>query len=524
MTRPHQLQPVALDEEGSGFPGGVHDDRPDAGPGSEGGNGWRRAARRGWPIAAVLVVAMALGGAQLVLDAREQGRLNRLHAVPGVLAAVDPSTLRELWSSETRSSFIGGVVVGDDLVESAASPDGTQVVQRLEGGTGAVLWSVPVTSPDPELAKAITSIGYWFAPGCQPVPDHTFVWCTVGDEYLEFDPDPTSWPEAGRTRVVVVDAATGARVGEYEPASTDSFAALGETLLICSTAADGAVSVQAWDLRSEQPVWQSPLPASSAAATDDEPEPLTQPGPAAWVGTQGDKIVVQGRRDVWILSEDGQVQQAFPLAHDRTSLTMLRDRLWSKLDYSSDLPVMSLLLADGSWTEPVAEEPVSLTVDDGSVRDLCFTSARGRLRAIDCETAAETWERPSAGSTSGLLLDGTLYTATSTQISAIDAVTGDLRWQAVRDATVSTTPDRVLSDGQSLLLLEQAPAPEGEDRSQGQIEIVALSMADGSLSWRSPLEEQGSAYDWFSMSALGDRLAITTSDGNSSTTRVYGSR
>lgn len=523
------MQPVALEEEGSGFPSGVRSDRPDAGPAAEDGNGsgWRRAARRGWPITATVVVALALGGAQLVLDARERGRLNQLRAVPGVLAAVDPSTLRELWSSESPGVAMGAKA-GGDLVRGVASPDGSQLVELLDGSSGAALWSAPVAPPDPNLAEAIVTVGPWFGPRCQPVPDRDLVWCTVEDEYPVLDSD-TAWSKHGRTRTVVLDTATGAVVSDHEIASAGSAAVLGDALLIATTAADGAVSVQAWDLRSDQPSWQSTLPRSEEGAASEGTSDLgpgaVQTTESAWITAQGDAIVVHGQRDVWALSEDGQVLRAFPLGGRQAYVQLLRGQLWSKLDYSTaSTAMLSLLRADGSWTQPVAEQPVSLTIDDGSAADLCFLSGRARLRAVDCESGAQRWDAPSSESTSGVLLDGTLYSATRTQITAMNASTGELRWRSVRDATLSMSSEQVFTDGESLFVLEQAPATDGDSGTPGPTDMVALSMADGSESWRSPLTGQ-STYSSLSISELGGRLAISTTDdrGDSHITRVYGS-
>ncbi|MCC2317781.1 outer membrane protein assembly factor BamB family protein [Cellulomonas chengniuliangii] len=524
MTRPRPMQPVLLDDE-------AHEPTasapPDGGGRALGGGApprrWRTARLR-W-LAAALVVVVGLVGAQQVLDSREQQRLDRLRALPGVLDAVDPALLGDLWSMESSGSSTR-ISVPDGLLEGMVGSDGAQAVRLLDGGTGAEVWSTPLAAVDPHVSNAVAAIGYWQSPVCQTVPDGSLVWCVVSDEYPAFTPDFREWPTPGRTRIVAVDATTGEVVAERATAPGGSTAALGDNLVTCAEADDGAVALQAWDPRADRTAWQSTLP-TPPGAQDHEQQPVRTPARAPVAcATADDMLAVMDPSHVWLVSEDGQVRRTLSALGPEAWIDRLRGGLWTAVDYSSGSPMTSLLRADGTWGEPVGEQPVLLSVDDGSAPGLCFTSGGGQIRAIDCATTAQRWAQQSFGGASGLLIDGTLYLSTSVDVLAVDAASGEAKWHAQRDATVSMSADEVITDGHQLLMLEEAPSTAGDAADVERLELVALSMADGSESWRTPLESSPSRYGWHSMSELGGRLAITSTENDhfSSTTRVYGHR
>jgi hypothetical protein len=118
---------------------------------------WRR-ARRWWLLVGVLVVVLV--AVSIVQDRRDQARLVRLAAVPGVLAPVG-GPVHGLWTTTVATTAaitdvhdVGGVLVG-----GWTSPDGGSAARGVDARTGGEVWSVPLAAAGVPSWGCVTTQG-----------------------------------------------------------------------------------------------------------------------------------------------------------------------------------------------------------------------------------------------------------------------------------------------------------------------------------------------------------------------------
>ena len=466
----------------------------------------RRVLRRWWP--APVAVAVAVAGTQLVLDAREDGRVAARQEVTGVLRSVEPGlpTARR-YAQETASVVLSGIPVGDLRVGVASPPwDAARELVALDA-TGTQVWSTSLE----DAARTETDVGMEY-PTCTPDAEPvTTVRCLVLDRTsVDASDDSGSWAPAPPTaaRLVALDSASGAVVAAREVAPMSGWGGSGGVQVLASLA-DGALRVSAWDTAADRaapddpaaaPLWRTEVPLADPAAADGlfyPPSVAVTPG----------RVLVQAELGSWAFAvADGRLQAsgADYLSESRTGRLL-----------SGGGDGLRLLDDTGAPRAELPGQPVWLSVDDGSVPGIelvATATADGRtLAGVDAESGTELWSAPHPRWTdpAAVLLEGVLYGADTDALWALDVATGRELWRTV--VAVAGEGTSVMTDGRYLLAVARpdelarvgltvadatpapgtdpaAPGPQGSQRALG-----AFALSDGTPVWatRLPADVQG---------------------------------
>lgn len=458
----------------------------------DGGDARRRARRRAllrwWPLA--VVAAAAVLTVQVVQDARERDRVAAAREVDGVVRYdVRPELpVTPLGAGEVDPRLTPGVLAGDVRVAGEDIDFGRpRAVRAVDAATGAEVWRTEVeTQAEATERPSMRPPECWAAGGADD-PDATRVRCLVVDRLATLTGDG-GWREdpATRSRLVTLDAASGALVAEREVAPQASAVADDAMLVLGEVVADGTVRVTAEDVATEEPLWSAEL---AAVGVDPVYDPHLQ--------LMGDHVVVwAGGRQHVVGAADGAVQA--------TGSQVWLGRAGGLLVQDGDPGSVRLAGPDGSGTAVVPALPVQLSVDDGSVPGLEILSAvvagDRTLRAVDAVTGRTVWQAALDGSVDGapLLLGGVLFGVDATAAWAVDARDGHEVWRTAREVGPDGRPVRDTSgswlapvtDGRALLLVDQD--------DDGAARMVAWSMRTGAEQWRVPLppEAGGWVYPW----------------------------
>ncbi|NKY09899.1 PQQ-binding-like beta-propeller repeat protein [Cellulomonas hominis] len=405
-----------------------------------------RLVRRWWPVP-VLVLAGVVAW-QLVSDAREQERLERLRATPGVLdeTVTEPLEAREWGTPDTVDVLFGGVgTVHGDVVGVVYPTTRRADVVGLDPTTGEEAWRIPIADRSDEPWAPSVDCGD---------PVGTTLWCTV-DEVVPGDGDA-----AVRTRLVEVDLAAQSVVGGRDLPDGATVAVVGDLLAVATASPEGA-AVEASDVASGSRRWRTVLDD-----TDSAP----------WLGEEEGRLLVWGGSGAWLLDPvDGRVQA------EGDGLTVVDGQV---LDWQGS--GVRLLGPDGRGTAWADGTPVGVWPDDGSAHGLLVLrrddgTPQGRMRAVDPGTGEVAWERtlPQDGTSSLVLLDGVLYGAGGTTVWAVDAATGAEVWTAEGERS-DASGTGLLTDGVALLRAERAPG-------DGDRLLAAYRLTDGRRLWATPL-------------------------------------
>jgi len=436
----------------------------------------RRHARTLLSTAAVLVATLVL--TQLVIDRREAARLATLAAIPGVVPPAD-SSIGVIWRADPRlaAALQSGAMVDGVLVGGIQDADGAPSVVGLDPDTGAVAWATPVHLPTPQPTPTSASPELWTA--CSPVRHAgSPVAACVSQQYgegVQGIPASSLW---------ILDPRDGELLGERVVEGGSGLAFTDEALVVAEALVDdgGADAgtmrwvVSAHDLLSDDTRWTWTSPPTVVASTDDGPEGLSTTS-AASLQTLDDRIVVGVDNHAWILTDTGELVRDVPL-EPASWLQPARAGVFIKSTWtSSDLYQGTLLLEDG--TEVAIDETAGwLAVDDGSAPDVVLTVGDGGrgsdgLSGRSARTGDLLWHL--AGTiVAALMLDGTLYVATSDSLRALDATTGEVLWRT----PLERLAHQLSTDGTYLLVPGLG------------VTLEAYSLRDGELAWSTDLSEE----------------------------------
>lgn len=443
--------------------------------------------RRWWPPLLGVALVLGLVTTQTVLDAREQAHLAEIRSLPGVLLPLDES-MHALWTDESASSLAGAADLGGGSVAMGAIDDaGSQSVRGVELRTGALLWEVVVTTPEPGAPTQP-----WGGPYCEPTSTPGLLACTVYDAFV-VDPDEPSGMSAYPTahQLVVVDAHAHVVLARHT-VTVDAFTTLTDDGFLVAEYADGTVTVTSHDLVSGAEQWRFEAP--------DEPMENSYDS-RAWVEIDGmSRLLVTGPRSTWVLSADGTLLDTQGTLEGSGAYSRYGNARGDsgQLYYVADVNRTVVLRPDGTTGESFDDTVINLQVDDGSSPDLFFTAGYGgggavvRARAISDGTVR--WEAPMVGAgMSGVLVDGALHVASLRTVTALDAATGEVRWS--HELTGSATDAGIFTDGRILLVVDSGFEAQS---------LVALSLADGTRQWDAPVAASDS------LSAVAGLLCGTT--------------
>ncbi|QTE28471.1 outer membrane protein assembly factor BamB family protein [Pengzhenrongella sicca] len=441
------------------------------------------AARRWWPVAAVLAALLAVGVA--VTGLRERERLARLEAQPRLLAALGPP-FAELWRTSMRGW--GRVLAVDgDVVLFGPDADGATAVVRQAGESGARRWLAPF----PELGAGDD---LWCQPlGADGAVEHLA--CR-----LEISPGGLG-RAGGAVRLVVLDAGTGERVAERALTGTAvAVAAAGVDLVVSQARRDGTVLITRQDPVTAAVRWshrtrQSDRGALGSRALDTRVEHgvVVVGGPVTWAldvrdGRQlgewhlegGDWAVRGGwGLDVTVLA-DGR------FAVGESGGVGLADEEYGTVSATD--------ARDGFAINGPVLQPV---VDDGSAADLLFTVPpdRGGMIAQDAATGERRWDLGTMPWGNSIVLDGRVIVVIGRELVALDARSGQRLWSV--PVPRGNHAQQVVTDGDVV-------AVPISDRERGPL-LAAFDPADGRARWTAALPPGGTH-----LTALDGRLAVFT--------------
>lgn len=427
-----------------------------AGPGSPGGPGRARSARRRLG-AGVLVAVLALVVAVNVVERRgEAAREARLADLPGVVADLS-APLRRAWQVEGP---VGGAVAGHlVLLQQPFRSD--RALRAVDLRTGEVRWSKARTGPDGVLSCT--------GEASATTVDVVVCWARTGPPLL------------------VVDAADGrVRARHPVPPPTLGHAVVGDDVLLVDRAGDVLVARRV-ALGTGRERWRT---------TVDVPGRLRGRGARPPLVVRHGLLVVEDATTVVLDASTGEVlgRWASPDAGvtglPGADVVPLPDgafvvrsgtagsravRAASGVVHHADgrrVPVEGVV-AETALTDGSAGHVLLLEADDGS---------GPALVGVDVRSGHERWRMPATAVGDGgagvdvlLRADGAAVTAVGTTLAALDAASGDVLWRA--GVPGLRTDAGCLTDGARVLVA----ALVGRTW-----ELVALDLGDGHLVWRAP--------------------------------------
>jgi outer membrane protein assembly factor BamB len=417
-----------------------------------------------WLVASVTLVVCALVVTQAVLDRREDARVAALAAIPGIVPPVDAS-IGVLWRAdpELATALQSGAVVEGVLVGGTQDPSGAPLVVGLDPDTGAVAWRTPVDLPTATGASVSSaSPDLWIS--CTPVAhgDSHVAACTAQQygEEVEGVPELSVW---------VVDPADGQVLADRQVPGTWGLAFVDDALVVARplTGTTNRWQVEATEVVSGEPRWTWTTPTGTG---DQEPS-----GTASLQSFEDHLVLVVDTR-AWALTPAGE--PVVDVTLDPSSwLQPARAGAFIESRWGSSVYSGTLLLADGSRV-PIDETAGWLAVDDGTAPDILLTVGQAPggadgLSGRSARTGERLWH-VSGSIVTSLLLDGTVYVATSDALVAVDAATGDVRWRT----EIDHMPQQLSTDGRYLLL----PGPG--------VTLEAYTLTDGELAWTADLAQE----------------------------------
>ncbi|ASR55438.1 hypothetical protein [Cellulomonas sp. PSBB021] len=418
-----------------------------------------RRSRRGAVLlgAGALLVVGSLVGAQAVLDARERRAVAALQDVDGVVPPVGD----RMTAAFSIANPLAFEAVDDLLMTVAAEPDGRQRVAVHSAQDGRELWSAPIgtarTSDDAVLARPPCATGTSSAWGdvvlCLDT-DGSVRWGDTGE--LERD-------EATYARLLVLGLADGTEHVRRDLAPDVRDVVLLDDLLVTAREGAGQVLLVASDVDGTVR-WRKRLADGGAGAAGAGPISLSIAGGGVWVdGSSGSPLGLVTREGEVLARAVGNRwssdEQSLLLTTSRGSATQTR------------------VVRDAAVVATVEGDPVSATVDDGSLGDVLLTHDEG-LTLWDVATGERRWVVPEGdddGSDSyrrtasgSMVLRGVVYVWDDAVIRAFAGSDGRLLWT---DAPPGSSVAEVLTDGRRLLV-----SPQFEEGSDTVMSLRALTL------------------------------------------------
>lgn len=416
-----------------------------------------------WLVATAALVVASLVVTQAVLDRREDARVAALAAIPGVLPPVDAS-IGVLWLAdpELAAALRSGAMVDGVLVGGVQDASGASAIVGLDPDTGVVAWRTPLDLPTPQPTPSSASPELWIS--CTPVARGSVhvAACTsqqVGEGVVGIPP----------SSVWVLDPADGDVLADTEVAGGWGLSFVDDAMVVARPVSADRREVRATDVVDGTPRWSWTTPRTVGTGAEE-------PSGTASLQSAEDHVVLVVDTRSWVLTTTGDPVLDVPL--DAASwLQPARAGVFIESTWTSSAYSGTLLLPDGSRV-PVDETASWLAVDDGSAPGVVFTVGQAPggadgLSGRSARTGERLWHVAGTIVTS-LLLDGTLYIATSGSLVAVDATTGRLHWTTDTDHM----PQQLSTDGRHLLL----PGPG--------VTLEAYTMSDGALAWTVDLADE----------------------------------
>ncbi len=262
-----------------------------------------RAARGA--MAAVLLVLVAVG-AVLGTEVRQRARADRLAEVPGVAAPID-GPVAVLWRMPgtplAAPRWVDGTVIG-----VVRAPSGGVDVLGLAAATGAEVWRTPVSPPgqgsDPSARCEVPGPSTGAARSGAGARDGRVLACVVVEDTDTADAagiGSATYPT--RTRLVLLDAATGVVRSDRAVPATTSATVLGPDLLLAHVEDDGHVRLARVDLPDGVEQWSFRSP---------DPVPADDLGQRRLTVEADHELVLLDAGPVWVMTADGDPVRSWP--------------------------------------------------------------------------------------------------------------------------------------------------------------------------------------------------------------------
>ena len=408
----------------------------------------RARERHPWRIAAAVAVVLLLAFAgQAWLDARHRAHLAQFDEVSGVL--LPPSgTARARWTVDPRDDGLDRAANVHGHLVSGFVDAGGFTVRELDRATGAARWTTTVDVPAGTVGDVT----------CVPAGEDDLVVCALGATAPTWTP-----AEPVRTRLLVVDAATGRQVDDRSASIRTWVAAGGHVVTATSSTRADTVT---WTLESHgtdgTAQWRTTLDPVTVQAAPPQDEDSYSPGLPLWLSAARDRVAFTDEGRVWVL--DGGTVTDHRTVKAGGSVEVVEPGVLEITEPVNDTNADSwgvdgtLVPLDG---DPVQFSgwPVTPFVDDGSAPDtLVVQEPSDGLVGLDARTGERRWAVPVTDVYSGLVLGGTLYVNPSTHtgrdpggpsIDAIDLRTGRTLWSRTAIAT-----GNLATDGRAVYLVE----------------------------------------------------------------------
>lgn len=439
---------------------------PDASP---------RRRRAPWVLAgaAVAVAGLLLGG-QALLDARARARDARFDAVPGVLWPVEHVQAR--WQATWDDPRLSGVRVRDVLVAARVDETGSVTLTGYGLLTGEKVWSSEVALPEAQrdaLARGDDAGSFDGSVECQATTGRRAAAaravCVVGPH-----PAGQSDEQQHEAFLVAVDAAGTVVAQRAVPEA--SWTVRGGDVLLATPRTSGdeeTFTVVEQTLTGDE-VWRAHV-GPVRTVTDDE----GSRGYSRGLQTDGRWTLLNTGVRAFVLDEEGR--PVVDVATGAESGARLVTGGAVQVDKYNGQNAGPLVLPDGSSFGDPADPPwpLVLTVDDGSAQGVVLAQQAERLQAVDTATGRPLWSAEQAsGWQTALVLDGTLYTARSGGVAALDVRTGEEVWRT----PLPFVPWFVSTDGRRLV-------------AAGDDGLALVDLDDGSVVERVDLAELLSSAD-----------------------------
>lgn len=435
---------------------------------------WELRVRRWWPVAVggMLVVVLAT---TVAADRRDAARLAALRAVPGILAPVE-GDLAEVWRAEDLL-WLGPREVDGRLIGSAGYRDGSVDVVAVDPETGTTAWTA--------LARGPGTVAGWIQ--CA-LPKGLVVTCVVVDEVIITAESTAGYAYSpAKSRLFVVDAATGAVLADRPIEASSVVAALDDDLVISHVDANGYLVVRRTDARGAVDRWKVTSPA---------PLPLDDTKQRRARLTVTDGAVVLEAGSTWVLSGQGDLLASWtPGATTelgRRAEVLPGPLLAEPVDGVRSLARTRIRDLGSGRSFVAAGKPVDVELTDGTLPGLVLLRSmdRNQLLAYDLTSGVPRWDLAGVAD-EAIVVGGYVIRAENGQLQAIEGSTGSTLWSTPVDRV---TRGPLVTDGRLVMLTRRS--------ADGEVVLAAYGLDDGRLRWQTE---------------TGGNLDLTTISG-----RLYG--
>jgi len=436
-------------------------------------------------VAGVGVVAATVAAVLLVPGWVSSAERRHVLAEPALAGAVMDvgAPLRVRWSA-AADDRVGPVAVGDSVVVTAGQGDAREL-RGLDVVTGEQRWAVPLADPGRTGLTRCAAVGSSVA--CSVAPPSTGRTGVERQTTSELVLVERSGQVAGRYRVAgrVADVAA---VGPVEAAERDERDERAERQVADAQAQSGGhdlllvvigvdrVRLDRVDARTGALRWSVPAFTRSGRATG-----------AASVEASGPVAIVRGLGTQRVFDVATGERVHAPHVPRRADVVRLLDDgslAWVSYDMRPTAPAVVTVLADPGATSGLTVTGTPARPVATAVPTTTFVTTRvlgvplsGQVLAFD-ERRTLLWRAPVSAAEVLLASDEVVVVRDGWTYVGLDPATGVVRWAA----DVDRAADRVLTDGEELLLVE-------DGRRWGAV-VTAVGADDGRVRWSARLPSE----------------------------------